>query len=379
MRSSLGKLPAAFAPKPRPGQPTAAAATVPGAAPVNDGRKTYAPGELLFQQGDPGGDLFFIESGLIEIFTQREGEAVILAEMAQGEIIGIMTCLTSEQRMASARAKTHVVCKRVPHDSVKKVLAALPNWMKIVLKEFTIRLAGMNKAFSEATVRVKALEENQISHVYLGALVASAFGTVADFMAIKYEDTKIVVIEDLLVKLEFVLNMKREDIDRVYNVLLDAGLIKQEIEPERKRNIVKLDNAQKLSHFAQFVRESKHGPTKRLVRARFTHKETRVLSAIVKLTQRLGMDLEKNCRLPAKELEKSLERSTGVKFEMEALTKAAKLKLLSFEGQENDMQVVFRPSLLGRTVACVEAVRKLGALDHPEAEEPAAKPQVKAS
>lgn len=348
----------------RPAVPAAKPAPVP-AAKGADGRLSFAPGDSLFHQGDPGGDLYFIESGVVEIYTAKDQEAIILSEMTQGEIIGVMTCLTSESRMASARAKTQVVCKKVPHASITKVLAALPNWMKIVLKEFTIRLQQMNKVYSESVMRVKKLEATQISNVYTGAQLASAFGSLAEYMAIKQEDTKIVVVEDLLAKLEFVLNIKKEEIDRVFAVLLEAGLVKLEIEMEKKRTIVKLENAQKLAHFAQFVRESRHGPTKKLVRARFTHKETRVMSAIVKFAQRLEMDMDKTGKLPVADLEKALEKATGVKFERDALEKGIKLKLLAVEGEggSGGAQVVMRPAHLGRTVACVEAVRKLSALD----------------
>jgi CRP-like cAMP-binding protein len=337
--------------------------TAPAALGSADGRAHYAAGDVLFNQGDPGGDLFFIETGTVEIFTAREGEAVVLAEMAQGEIIGIMTCLTSEARMASARAKTDVVCKKVPHMSIKKVLSVMPNWMKIVLKEFTIRLTQMNRTYSEAVARIKKLEQSQLSNVYTGAQIAAAFGAIGEFMAIKSDVGRLVVVEDVMLKLETVLNLKKEDLDRVFQVLLEAGLLKLEIEPDRKRTITKLENAQKLAHFAQFVREAKHGATKKLVRARFSHKETRVLSAMVKLAARLEMDLEKTCKLGVKELERNLEKATGVKFERAALEKAETLKLLAVETSEAGDQVVMKPSHLGRTVACIEAVRKLSALD----------------
>ncbi len=344
------------------------AAGLPAPSPAakgNDGRVSFGAGDSLFHQGDPGGDLFFIESGVVEIYTSKDQEAITLSEMTQGEIIGVMTCLTAETRMASARAKTAVVCKRVPHSSITKVLQSLPNWMKIVLKEFTIRLQQMNKVYSESVMRVKKLEANQISNVYTGAQLAAAFGAVAEFIAIKQEDSKIVVVEDLLARVEMVLNIRKEEIDRVFAVLLEAGLVKLEIEMEKKRTIVKLENAQKLAHFAQFVRESKHGATKKLVRARFSHKETRVMSAIVKFAQRLEMDMEKTGKLAVADLEKSLEKATGVKFERDALDKGVKLKLLAVEGDASGggLQVVMKPSHLGRTVACVEAVRKLTALD----------------
>lgn len=335
-----------------------------GQAKGPDGRLQMAAGDDLFMQGDQGGDLYFIAEGTVEIYTQREGETITLAMMGPGEIIGVMTCLTNEPRMASARAKTIVACKKVPHSSIKKVLEALPNWMKIVLKEFTLRLTQMNKLYGEAVVRIKKLEATQVSNVYIGAQIAAAFATISEYLAIKYEDTKIVVVDDVLDKLEPLLNLEKKEIDRVFAVLLEAGLLKVEVESDKKRSVSRLANAQKMVHFAAFVKETKHGPAKKLLKARFTHKETRVLSALVKLGQKLGVDMEKTCKFALKELERTLEKSTGVKFEKVALDKGVLLKLVELQGEGDTAEVVFKPSALGRTVACIEAVRKLTALDN---------------
>lgn len=355
----------------QPAQPAGGGRAAPPAK-GNDGRQLLPAGDPLFQQGDPGGDLFFIESGEVEIFTRKEDQDILLSVMKPGEIIGVMTCLTSEPRMASARARTEVVCKKVPHESIRKVLAALPNWMKIVLKEFTIRLTEMNKLYTDCVMKVKRLEMTQVTSVYTGAQIAAAFGAVAEFMAIKVDDHKVVVIEDVLSKLEGVLNLTKPELDRIFGVLLEAGLLRLEVEPDRKRTVTKLDNAQKLAFFAQFVRESKVGATKKLLRAKFTHKETRVMSALVKFAQRLNMDLEKTVKFSITELKGALERATGVKFEKDGLIKGDKLKLLALQGEGETEVVVFKPSHLGRTVACIEAIRKLTNADTPGEEEEAA-------
>ncbi len=328
-----------------------------------DGRKRLTPGEMLFAQGDPGGDLYFIEEGIIEIFQGKDTDAIHLADMTSGEIIGVMTCLTSEPRMASARAKTLVVCKKVPHDAIRKVLAALPNWLKIVIKEFTMRLSHMNRLYGESVAKIKILEQKQISNLFLGSLVASAFSQVSEFMAVKFEDTKMVVVDDVVQRLELVLNIPKDHLEKLFAVLIDAGLIKLEIEPERKKTVTKLENAQKLGYFSQFVKESKHGPMKKLIRAKFSNRETRVLSAVVKYAARLEMDLSKVCRLKLKDLEASLERTTGVKFERDTLQKGVDLKLLTLEGAEGDESLVTRPVQLGRTIACVEAIRRFETLE----------------
>jgi CRP-like cAMP-binding protein len=333
------------------------------AAPAGDGRLHLAAGEALFNQGDPGGDLYFIEQGAVEIFTEKGGETIELASMGPGEIIGVMTCLTCEPRMASARAKSDVTMKKVPYAAIKKTVLALPGWMKIVLKEFTIRLAEMNRHYTEAVLRAKQLEASQVDAVFLGAQMAAAFGAIAEPFAIRQDDHKIVIVADMVDKLEAVLNLDRGVLDRIWQVLLDSGLLRIEIEPDKKRTVARLENAQKMTHFATFVKDARHGPTKKLVRARFTHKETRVMSALVKLAARLGMDLDKVCRFSTKELASSLERATGVKFDREALEKGVGLKLLALEQQGDDLQVVMKPAHLGRTVACIEAMRRLAALD----------------
>jgi CRP-like cAMP-binding protein len=327
------------------------------------GQYNHRTGDILFHEGDPGGDLFFIEDGEIEIFTKKDHQEIILSRMKRGEIIGVMTCMTSEPRMASARACTPVVCKKVPHESIKKVLAALPNWMKIVIKEFSLRLTQMNAVYSESVLKVRKLSENQVDSLFLGAQISAGFAAIAEYFAIQGDNYKIVVIEDVLSKLETVLNIEKSRLDRIFAVILEAGLLKVEMEPDKRRTVSQLENAQKLAYFAQFIKESKAGPTKKYVRARFTNKETRTMSGLVKLAVRLDSNLEKPCRFKISDLNRTLERSTGVKFEQASLKKGEDLKLLTIEGEGPDAEVVFRPSHLGRTVACIEAVRKLQAFD----------------
>jgi CRP-like cAMP-binding protein len=339
---------------------------------LSDGRLTFNASEQIFSQGEPGGDLFFIEDGIVEIYQIQDGQEIVLSEMSKGEIIGVMTCMTREPRMASARAKTWVSLKKVPHESIRKVFGAQPNWMKIVFKEFSHRLTQTNKLYSDAVLRVKQLEENQVSYLYRGALFASAFGHLAELLAVKYEDSKIVVIDDAMQKLEFALNIPRDELDKIFTVLSDSGLIKVEIEPERKRNVVKLEVAQKVSYFAQFVKESKHGASKKLVRARFSNKEFRVLSALVKYAVKSGHGADKPCQLAVKELEEQLDKKMAVKFDMESLKKAHLLKLLEVKGANGQEQVSFRPGSLGRTITCIEAVRRLQELDTPEQQPSAA-------
>lgn len=332
----------------------------------NDGRKKLKAGDVLFSQGDPGGDLYFIEEGIVEIYQGSDTEPVHLSDMKAGEIIGVITCLTREPRMATARAKTSVICKQVPHEAIKKVLQELPNWLKIVVKEFSVRLAHMNRLYGETLKDLKKAQVEQVDNVYLGALIASAFAHTAEFVAVKYEETKLVVVDELIQRLELILNLPREKIDRIFGVMVNSGLLRLEIEQERKRTVTTLDNAKKMAFFAQFIKESKSGPTKKLLNVHLTNRDTRVLSGIVKYAAKLQMDLNKVGRLDIQDLENSMERVTGVTFEKEAIQKGIELKLVTLEEVGGKESVVTRPSQLGRTIACLEAIRRLSTLDTKE-------------
>ena len=48
-------------------------------------------GQILFEKGDEGGDLYFIQEGEIEIFACTNNQETLLATMKKGEVIGLPT------------------------------------------------------------------------------------------------------------------------------------------------------------------------------------------------------------------------------------------------------------------------------------------------
>lgn len=114
------------APKPGPGQPAPAIAAPqpprppeppkpePAAAPPrSDGtdlpRRTFAPGDYLFRQGDAGDEAYIIMSGEIEILVAGNGAPeAILSTIGRGDIVGEMALINQAPRVASARVKSPV-------------------------------------------------------------------------------------------------------------------------------------------------------------------------------------------------------------------------------------------------------------------------------
>jgi CRP-like cAMP-binding protein len=64
--------------------------------------KTLAPGEVLIKEGDPGGDLYVLESGALSV--ERNG--VKLATItAQGALVGEMSVLLGTENTATVKAE----------------------------------------------------------------------------------------------------------------------------------------------------------------------------------------------------------------------------------------------------------------------------------
>lgn len=333
---------------------------------VNKGPEVHVnldPGQILFAQGDVGGHLYFVESGNIEIFINKKGQDISLAEMGPGEIIGVMTLLTSEPRLASARAKESSVVKKIGRSHIVKLIATFPKWLNIVLKEFTLRINEMNRRYSETLLELKQVRETQITPLFLATQMAQGLVIVGRGIAKSQGGQDIVFVDELLEKFELVLNQKRDVIASIWRVFSDAGLVKIEIEPERKRKIVPLERLDGVSVFTQFVRESGQGPNRKILRARFNFNELLTMTSLVKFAFSQGASPDKSSSFKIADIESRFETLTGVPWDASHLEKPVKLGLLVCKGEGAEMMLTFTPAALGRTMGCVVAMKTLAG-DH---------------
>lgn len=332
-----------------------------------DLRINLEPGEILFRQGDPGGDLYIIDDGEVEIFQVDNGKPVVLARMSKGEVLGIMTCLNSEPRLASARAKTKAVIRKIPSKNIASVMENIPDWMNVVIKEFTTRLRNMNKMYTETKLQVDRLVKTQANSLYLATQVAGCVATLGELLARQAEEEKIVFVEELFTRLEIVLAHPREQLDRIWNIFCEVGLIHVAIEPERKAKIIKMSNAKKLPYFIEFVRNFQRGKMKELQNVKFAHKDLRVIIGLTKVAKHLNKDLSKDVEISIEQFTELLPRVTNVKFEISAVEMIQRLGLATIRGGEAGV-VRFNPTTVGRTVGSLEAIRRINALDQPVSE-----------
>lgn len=67
-------------------------------------RKTFAPGDIIFRQGDKSEEAFWIVSGKVEISIDTPAGPAVLSVLDEGEIFGEMGMIDDQPRAATARA-----------------------------------------------------------------------------------------------------------------------------------------------------------------------------------------------------------------------------------------------------------------------------------
>jgi CRP-like cAMP-binding protein len=66
--------------------------------------RTCAPGEVIFEPGDPGVSLFVVQAGEVELTRPGEGGSLPVASLGPGDLFGELAVLLGGRRRAKARA-----------------------------------------------------------------------------------------------------------------------------------------------------------------------------------------------------------------------------------------------------------------------------------
>ena len=111
-------------------------------------RRTYFPGDILFDEGAPGDSLFVLLSGAVDV--SRKGES--LATLSAGSVFGELALITGQPRSANVSAIKKCSVFVVHVDDVQRVASAHPEITENIV-EFARRRMLMNVVSSSAFFR----------------------------------------------------------------------------------------------------------------------------------------------------------------------------------------------------------------------------------
>ncbi len=107
--------------------------------------KVFTNGDIIFQEGSKGREMYVILKGEVEITKLISGQPHVLSIIRSGEFFGEMSTIRGVPRVATARAIGQVECLGVNPDSFKAVLQRKPGFGIKVIKELCDRIEAANK------------------------------------------------------------------------------------------------------------------------------------------------------------------------------------------------------------------------------------------
>lgn len=97
--------------------------------------RVFAPDEAIVQKDQPGGSMFVVHRGTVEIQTvDDEGKRQVVSTLREGDVFGEMSLLTGEPRSADVIAKDEAQVLQIGKHCLKPILDENPNLIQLLSK-----------------------------------------------------------------------------------------------------------------------------------------------------------------------------------------------------------------------------------------------------
>lgn len=107
--------------------------------------KILKPGDILFQEGSPSDEMYFIESDTLTITRQMLDKTIKMGEVGEGEFLGEHAILgEGTTRSVTAEARTECEVVVIGKDQCKKYFEDLLPFIQKIMEKMASRLKQMN-------------------------------------------------------------------------------------------------------------------------------------------------------------------------------------------------------------------------------------------
>jgi CRP/FNR family transcriptional regulator len=113
--------------------------------------RSYAPGEILFHEGDVGRALFILESGKVELSRMTaKGGSAHLASLNPGDYFGEMSLLDERPRTATAAASEPVIVHLLYKTELEKLIKNVPHIGAAIMTHLAMLLAARLRSLTDS-------------------------------------------------------------------------------------------------------------------------------------------------------------------------------------------------------------------------------------
>ena len=120
--------------------------------------RRFAAGDIIFSMGDRGRNAYFIESGMVEVSIDRDGEKVVLAHIGTGDIFGEMSMIDDAPRSATVTATEPTEVIVIERSRVMKPLQTANPMMNLLIHIVLTRFREAQNQLSGMRARSAAMD-----------------------------------------------------------------------------------------------------------------------------------------------------------------------------------------------------------------------------
>jgi len=126
------------------------------------GSRDFRQGETVFHYGDPGGEIFILRTGRVEVFVEStEGTKIVLSENEQGDVIGELSFLDGGPRTATAVAREDTQMLVLDRERLLDFIDKHPHAAMDVLTVIGRRLRATDELLRTQVSRNPNIEEQE--------------------------------------------------------------------------------------------------------------------------------------------------------------------------------------------------------------------------
>ncbi|MCU0697651.1 MAG: DUF1003 domain-containing protein [Myxococcaceae bacterium] len=147
---------------------------------------TFEPGQVVFKRGDPGGSIFIVVAGAVEIFVEDTiGQRVVFETAKAGDFFGELSLLDGDPRSASAVALEGTRAVRLDRGDLELLFKRHPTSAMDVLSTIGKRLREADKLIgSRPTYSPNEAVEEKLTTVQRIADAAADFSGRISFLVL---------------------------------------------------------------------------------------------------------------------------------------------------------------------------------------------------
>lgn len=113
-------------------------------------RLTYAAGEDLFHQGDPGDAAYVILKGSVDVVIGEGDDELVVNRLGTNELVGDMALLSTKPRSATVRANSDVTVLELKKDLFLELIEGSPHVAAHIARIMSDRLYSMTEQLQDA-------------------------------------------------------------------------------------------------------------------------------------------------------------------------------------------------------------------------------------